>query len=333
MQQTATITILCAAIAIGAGASDAPAASSYPGARGITIHAADEILTERTARSLTGDLLFVDATGSRSRLITSVDDPEISNRGDGAFHAIDPAAVLEALDAIPEPLLRDLEVQIFLLPYPRAGQIGSSADERAIYLSPGVHARDESEQHAVLTHELGHCFHRLHLPDSDFDGWAQYARLRGIEDESIFHAEARHADRPHEVFAEDFRVLFGSASARGDGSIENGSIARPESVAGLRAFYFERAGAALASVTPVLHLFPNPLPEGASLQFAIPGNASRLEATLYDIRGRLIVRTRMSGEGSLANFDVPSDLAAGSYWLRLESDGRVLAQSSLRVTH
>jgi hypothetical protein len=43
--------------------------------------------------------------------------------------------------------------------------------------------------------------------------------LRGL-DASRYQANAVHALRPHEVWAEDFRALFGGAIATSNGTIE-----------------------------------------------------------------------------------------------------------------
>jgi hypothetical protein len=74
------------------------------------------------------------------------------------------------------------------------------------------------------------------------DSWNEYRRIRGITDESRFNELASHAYRPREIFAEDFRVLFGGAAAYFGGSIENPEIARPESVAGLENFFARVTG-------------------------------------------------------------------------------------------
>ena len=57
------------------------------------------------------------------------------------------------------------------------------------------------------------------IPD-DADGWTRYRALRGIGGASVCNASAPHADRPHEIFAEDFRP-FGGDLANYSGTIEN----------------------------------------------------------------------------------------------------------------
>jgi len=42
---------------------------------------------------------------------------------------------------------------------------------------------------------------------------ADFRSLRGIEDEAIYGEHAAHSHRPHEIFAEDFRFLFGGPMA------------------------------------------------------------------------------------------------------------------------
>ncbi len=306
-------------------ATASTAAISVPFAPRITLIPAEEVLSSHTESLPTGELAFREVGGARVRLITSTEDPEILNPGDGSFHPADLAVVLRALEEIPREFLDPLDVQIFVLPYPRSGRLSSSADGRAIYLSPGVRAYEPWQVAFLVTHEIGHCVHRHFLPESAVDGWNSWAALRGVADSSRFHAQAVHADRPHEIFAEDFRVLFGGAEARGDGTIENPDIALPTSVAGLIAFYQALAGIETLEMPLAVRLGPNPARVGQSLTLRLPGAASGvLEGVLYDLSGRVVSRltfapsaaqtwTAVLGAGGAEG----GSLASGAYWLRL----------------
>src|SRR5947207_3357170 len=103
---------------------------------GIVVHDAAETLREY-CRSDAGRLYLELPDGSRWELITSAADPAISNPGDGAFHAFEPAEVASALAQLNYPL-RNLSAEVFILPYPRRASLESAAGPGLILLSPGV---------------------------------------------------------------------------------------------------------------------------------------------------------------------------------------------------
>jgi hypothetical protein len=131
-----------------------------------------------------------------------------------AFHAARLEWVREALEKVDPRVRRLIGAELYVLPFPRRAMLASSCDGTAIYLSPGVNRPpSRAEVHFLVFHEVGHMIHRQLLPDRDRPGWERYRRVRGIA-LARFGPHARHADRPHEVFAEDFRKLFGTAPAR-----------------------------------------------------------------------------------------------------------------------
>src|SRR5439155_18830623 len=69
--------------------------------------------------------------------------------------------------------------------------------------------------------------------DADTLAWSRYRRLRGIEDVVTYSASSSHANHPHEIFAEDFRALFGDAMSNTAGTIENAAVTYPTLVSGL----------------------------------------------------------------------------------------------------
>lgn len=249
----------------------------------IVVHGAAETLRDFT-RLEDGILWLSLPTGASYELVTRIDDPAILNPGDGAFHAFDESEVAAVLSELSFPLA-DVDAEIFILPYPRRAGLESAAGPGLVLLSPGVQPLTRERQHSELTHELGHVLHYSRMPDGDVDRWTRYRGLRGIAD-ARFSPNAPHADRPHEIFAEDFRSLFGSALANYSGSIENGSIAPPSNVPGLESFFLELAGSRPSIVA--MSAFPNPTRSGQDVSFraALDGAAPPLD--LFDLAGRRV---------------------------------------------
>jgi hypothetical protein len=290
---------------------------------------ADEVLAEYTQPSLDGELLFKDPSGALVRLITSTDDPEISNPGDGSFHPADVAAVVAALESLSTSFTAPLDVTIFVLPYPRSGSLSSSATTQAIFLSPGVYPMEDGETlRALVVHELGHVIEQ-HFLSSDPETWNTYIALREIGDDTTYDPSGPHAYRPAEIFAEDFRVLFGDTLASAN-PIENPTLAPPGQVSGLYDWFVNlskqyslTSDVAARTESPSLRLYPNPLPSGASFTLERsaepdgPGTAhGDLTARLHDVSGRVVAELVLAArDGARWSATLPS-LSAGTYWLR-----------------
>lgn len=126
---------------------------------------------------------------------------------------------------------------LYVLPRPREALPVSSSDGLGVYLSPGRRPLSRAEVHAIVFHEIGHLLQRQLLPSCNREGWARYRKVRGIADVARFSPWACHASRPAEIFAEDFRLLYGTDLARSCTSLEQSGapsmIDRPE----LRSFF------------------------------------------------------------------------------------------------
>jgi hypothetical protein len=168
-------------------------------------------------------------------VVTDIDDPSIVNKGDGRFHPFTFDMVAATMNEI-EHSSMGFHVKVYLLPYPRRTLLVSSTVGAELFLSPHVLDIDPAVAAYIIAHELGHAFHNHFLPDGT-SPWNDYRGLRDIEDESRFSQSASHAYRPKEIFAEDFRVLFGGPLARSLGGIENPELASPQSVYGLDRFF------------------------------------------------------------------------------------------------
>jgi len=183
---------------------------------------------------VSGRLVFTDKDGVDWRLISEPSPPGATGPAGGRFHPFDLHMVARALNEIQYPLER-LHVEVFLLPYPREELPGCSSDGDAIYLSPAGSEVPERYVRFVVAHEIGHCVARRFMPYEDFRLWQEYRSLRGITDPAIYYAAAPHANRPFEIFAEDFRWLFSPGPHRVPP--ENSRLPTPDEVRGLREFF------------------------------------------------------------------------------------------------
>ena len=282
------------------------------------IYDADEVLKSHV-RSDGGGLAFVDPTGRPWMLVASPDDPAILNRGSGQFHPAPLAEVERALDSITWSGTGLLSAEVFLLPYPRRELLPSSADDGSIYLSPGVYPYTVESSHALVAHEYGHLVHQRLLPDDDVAGWNRYRELRGLTDESVYNERAEHRNRPHEIFAEDFRALFGGSLANYSGSIENAGLSLPNLVPGLRQFFVDLADRGAAPTAPAaLAAAPNPFVASTRLTLPALGVSARLE--IVDASGRRVRRLDAADSSDLAwdgRDDAGQPLPAGIYFARL----------------
>lgn len=297
---------------------------SAPAAADVTVHNPDEVLARWTVRS--GDALYFQGPhDERWTFITDINDPAILNRGQGAFFPVEPTLVREALDAVIFPI-SGLTVDIYILPYPRRDLIPSSANGNSIFLSPGVAPVSINHVHSLVAHELGHVVHNQLLPDDEGSGWAKYRQIRGIEDTSIYNDGAMHRNRPHEIFAEDFRYLFGGAEANYSNSIENPNLPLPSHVTGLRDFMLALSGTSTVGQEPFqapsLALYPNPARArvSISLDSAVPADGRPVTLNIFDVTGRLVARrdqhsdTQMEWDGRL---DEGGLAGAGIYFVQV----------------
>ena len=264
-------------------------------ARTLVIHDAAATLRDCCAVDDAGRLWFTLPGGASYELITSNTDPDIVNPGDGSFHPFDAEEVRAALSGMRFPL-GAIAADVYLLPYPRRVQVESAAGHGLILLSPGVRPLSSEHQHAEFAHELGHVVQYALMPDDDVR-WVAYRSLRGITDPVHYSASSPHADRPHEIFAEDFRALFGDAAANYSGTIENDALTPPAQVAGLELFLLglARDGA------PTFTASPNPSHGILTLSL---GHAPPVPLDLIDLSGRRIgtLVPRRIGDGVMWTF-------------------------------
>lgn len=242
-------------------------------------------------RMMPGGVLQL-ADGRYFDVITDINDPSVVNKGDGSFHPFVEEEVILALEEITYPDL-ELRFDIYLLPYPRRNLLISSAGDREIFLSPHVLEIPRSVTAYIVSHEVGHVFQFLYLPDSFVETWGTYKELRGITDAGKFSPTGLHAYRPKEIFAEDFRVLFGGEMAKYGGVVENPELVSPTQVAGLEEFFVSLQPVAFEPKAIVaLSNSPNPFNPYTEIRVKLgdeflPG-FHRLSIRIYDVTGALV---------------------------------------------
>ena len=324
---TALVIALLAPAVVWKPAAANELCASASSAAGLLIHDADETLRDY-CRSDGGRLYLELPGGSRWELITSTSDPAITNPGDGAFHAFERSEVNEALAEVRFPL-HQVSAEVFILPYPRRLSLESAAGPGLILLSPGVRPLPREHQHSEFVHELGHVVQYALLPDADTKGWSAYAHMRGIADPR-YNASAPHADRPHEIWAEDFRALFGGPSATSNGTIENADLSYPTQVQGLQSFMQGRAAGA-SSPAPA-RLTASSFAWGA-LSFSRGGSRSST-LDVYDASGRRLAALEPTAGGNGVSWswdgrDPSGRLVRGAVVFARARDG---AGGAVRVT-
>ena len=86
----------------------------------------------------------------------------------------------------------------------------------------------------LATHELGH---NVDFQLMNKELWKEYKEIRGITDSKIYNNNAPlSGNRPQEIFAEDFRLLYGCEEAKVKVH-DNPDLKNPNAVEGLREFF------------------------------------------------------------------------------------------------
>ena len=331
-------TLAAVSVAAPAAALDFPHLERLESGVVVRVFPPELILETMTARDAAGRLVFYPDGGGSYILIEDMDDPAIVNKGGGAFFPMRETPVLEALAAIDvDGRMLELEIDVYLLPLPRRYMLTSSASGRRIFLSPGTYPCGEEVTAWTATHEFGHCFQNRYMPLSDLDSWETYLRLRGIFGDPDFTESGAHRNRPSEIFAEDFRALFGGAAACYSGTIENPALVMPDEVPGLREFFVgllpevlvAAAASGPARIVSALN-YPNPFNPVTTITARLGGDAlgRPLDVRIYAADGTL-VRTLFAGAAAGPEFSVAWDgrrdggteAVSGVYFYRIRSGG------------
>jgi hypothetical protein len=290
--------VLVAVAASASFASSSPRNLVLPNGLSATIVPSD-YLAERIKTTSDGSSIQLD-DGRLVPVTTDINDPSIYNQGDGTFHPFTDQQVEDALRAVLHPWMR-LSVRVYLLPYPRRNLLVSSTSGNEIFLSPQVLEIDPAVGEYIVAHELGHAFHNRFMPDGSA-AWTEYRQLRNIADATRFSDASAHAYRPKEIFAEDFRVLFGGTLAAFDGRQENTELVNPNSVGGLEEFYERVARPHGIDKRAVMATsYPNPFNPETEIRIAMPAEfverGAPVSIRVYAVTGAL-VRNLHAGSAS-----------------------------------
>ncbi|HVP58014.1 MAG TPA: T9SS type A sorting domain-containing protein [bacterium] len=240
--------------------------------------------------------------------------------------------VVAAIDQISYPL-GELEASVIILPVPRRDVVESSAEGDVIFLSPGLGEWSREHIHYTVAHELGHIVHNALMPDSREDLWREYAGLRGLDYDAARSARD-HAGRLHEVFAEDFRALFGDELARCSSGVENHELIAPDAVPGLREFFLSLPERALAGVA--LSTSPNPFSTSLVIKANSAGAVSSLrQVVIYDISGRAIAALDPASRGGEVVWDGADgsgrQVAPGVYFVAVRVGSTIEVRKVTRI--
>jgi hypothetical protein len=218
--------------------------------------------------------------------------------------------------------------------------LDSSARDGMILLSPGTRAVSDYAVHFTVSHEVGHVFQYRWLPDTDLGGWQRYSSMRRIGDPTLYHAASSHKNRPHEIFAEDFRFLFGGDKSNYSGGIENESLPLPDEIDGLATFLRELSAPRILEPFASLATAPNPFNPSTEVRITFlqdPG-LGRAQVRVYDAGGRQ-VRELFDASPSSRFLRLPWDgraedgvhVPSGVYFARLDYEGESVSTKLLLV--
>ncbi|MCK5406283.1 MAG: hypothetical protein KAJ37_02460 [Candidatus Krumholzibacteria bacterium] len=299
------------------------ASSRYHLANGldVTVYGSAELASRLS--TLAGEQVITLDDGRYVSVITDINDPSIYNKGDGDFHPFSEESVIDVLSGISHPGM-DLDVTVYILPYPRRNLLVSSTTGNSVFLSPHVLDIHPAVCAYIVAHELGHVFHNAYMPD-DSPLWNRYRWIRTITNSDIYYSGATHAYRPKEIFAEDFRVLFGGEEAAFGGRIENTSLPAPAEVAGLFEFMADIGGEVVAVIGPKVRAtnYPNPFNPETEIRIVVPVNIlvarERVTVRIYDVTGALVKQLYS---------DVPSGENLYMHWDGRDHNGTAVASAN-----
>lgn len=227
---------------------------------------------------------------------------------------MDANQVMDAIQQIDYPLDR-VVADVLILPFLRMEIPKSSAEGSIILLSPGVSPYSDQHVHYTAVHEVGHIVQHQFMPETAKDLWKEYLGLRGIE----YDACVVSPKMMREMFAEDFRLLFGGELARLNGSSAIKVFDPPQEVPNLREFMLglpDRVGWGLIQASP------NPFRDSVAFRFTCL-NLQGAVLRIFNSQGRLITKAEIGSiEDGILSWDGSSNqgqqVSPGVYFVIIE---------------
>src|SRR5262249_10523315 len=124
---------------------------------------------------------------------------------------------------------------------------------------------------------------------------------------AVYNAYGLHANRPHEIFAEDFRALFADPLGNYSGTVENAGLQAPGQVWGLRDFIANLG--ATGPGTSAAFAYPNPSSAGGRL--SLPATEAPALIDGFDAGGRRVRPLSGRSEGGRWSLDWDGRSASG----------------------
>lgn len=153
------------------------------------------------------------------------------------MQAVDDAEYMAALREVQFPLEAVGEYKIHFLTYKLKNNFSTLAlsfEDGSVVVFGTYAALSQEKLHRLAVHELGH---EVDFSLMNNEKWTEYKKLRGISNEKVYNNYTEvYENRPQEIFAEDFRLLFG-----GDASVIaehlNSELKSPDQIPELKEFF------------------------------------------------------------------------------------------------
>lgn len=166
-----------------------------------------------------------------------------SNNNNGLMDMIrvDKFAYESALNEVSFPLESIGEYKVYFLDYklkdyPTAMALSFLDDSCVVFGT--YYGMSQAKIARLAVHEMGHQIDFQLMNESK---WNEYRKIRGLINTTTFNnGSATYENRPQEIFAEDFRILFGGESARQAAHL-NTNLPNPETIPALRDFFLSLA--------------------------------------------------------------------------------------------
>jgi hypothetical protein len=154
-----------------------------------------------------------------------------------AVYPVDRMEYQNALDRVAFPLEKIGEYKVYFLDYKLknySAALALSFLDDSVVVFGSYYQLSQEKIHRLAVHELGHQIDfQLMNPES----WRKYREIRGLTDETVYNNRSLSSEkRPQEIFAEDFRLLFGGEEALKVPHL-NQELKNPNLVPGLKELY------------------------------------------------------------------------------------------------